>query len=456
MEKRQQLKTSRRSFLKGSAAAATGVTLGAPAMGAPAFQRKLGANDRIRTGFIGVGNRGTQLLHGFMEEADVDVAALCDVYKPFLERDDSKVDKEYLQSLGGYLRKMGEKFEHPVDKYEDFRRLLERKDIDAVVIATPDHWHAIQAIMACNAGKDVYVEKPLSQTVVEGRKMVEAAKRNNSIVQVGLHRRSSDSYKKVAELIQGGKVGKVTVVRGYRISNMFPSGIGEYAVSNPPPGLDWDMWLGPRAKQPYQGNIAPYKFRWWGPYSSQVANWGVHLFDAIRWALGEQAPACLSAHGGRFAVKDDRTIPDTLETIFEFDSGPLLCWGQYEASGGSALLSGEIEFRGTLGNLYSSGSGYRIVPSRGGQFQKSEPRLEAEEERMPRRSRDLAGLHIRNFLDCVKSRKPWATDRIRLPFWRISRWRSRRVWSGIQTTRWSRTTRKLTSSCITSTERLGS
>jgi predicted dehydrogenase len=388
--------TSRRSFLRTSTAVA---------IGAPAFQRRLGANDRVRTGHIGVGNRGTQLLQGFMEEKDVEIAALCDVYKPFLERDDSKVDKGYVESVGGYLRKMGENFGHPVDRYEDFRRVLERKDIDAVVIATPDHWHAIQMIMACDAGKDVYVEKPLSQTIVEGRKMVEAVRRNRRIVQVGLHRRSSEAYAKVAEVIRDGKIGKITVSRGYRISNMSPAGVGKYPVSDPPPGLNWDLWLGPRQWQPYQGNIAPYKFRWWKNYSSQVANWGVHLFDAMRWALGEEAPASLSAHGGRFAVDDDRTIPDTLEAIFEFASGRLMVWGQYEATDGPAVRSGEIEFRGTKGNLYSSESGYVITPSRGGQFQDPEPRMKPEEVRVERRERNLAGLHIRNFIDCVKSRQ---------------------------------------------------
>ncbi len=387
--------TSRRSFLTASASV----------IGAPAFQRRLGANDRVRTGHIGVGNRGTQLLHGFMEEKDVEIAALCDVYKPFLERDDSKVDRGYVESVGGYLRKMGENFGHPVDRYDDFRRLLERKDIDAIVIGTPDHWHAIQMIMACDAGKDVYVEKPLSQTIVEGRRMVEAARRNKRVVQVGLHRRSSEAYAKVAEVVRGGTIGKVTVARGYRISNMSPAGISKAEPASPPEGLNWDMWLGPRQFQPYQSNIAPYKFRWWKHYSSQVANWGVHLFDAMRWALDELAPSSLSTHGGRFVVDDDRTIPDTLETVFEFASGRLMVWGQYEATDGPAVRSGEIEFRGTKGNLYSSEAGYVIVPARGGQFQNPEPRMKPEEVKFQRRERDLAGLHIRNFVDCVKSRQ---------------------------------------------------
>jgi predicted dehydrogenase len=251
----------------------------------------------------------------------------------------------------------------------------------------------------------VYVEKPLSQTVVEGRAMVNAVRRNKRVVQVGLHRRSSEAYAKVADAIRGGAIGKVTVARGYRISNMSPAGIGRAAPSAPPEGLNWDMWLGPRQFQPYQANIVPYRFRWWKNYSSQVANWGVHLFDAMRWALAEEAPASLSAHGGRFAVDDDRTIPDTLEAVFEFASGRLMVWGQYEATDGEAVRSGEIEFRGTKGSLYSSEAGYRIYPARGGQFQKPEPRMEAAEVKFPRRERDLAGLHIRNFVDCVKSRQ---------------------------------------------------
>jgi predicted dehydrogenase len=170
--------------------------------------------------------------------------------------------------------------------------------------------------MACDSGKDVYVEKPLSATILEGRKMVEAATRNSRVVQVGMQRRSSQAYQKVAELIQEGRIGKVTAVRAYRISNMSPHGIGRYQSQDPPPGLDWEMWLGPRKQRPYQDNIAPYKFRWWQSYSSQVANWGVHLFDVVRWALGEVAPASVSAHGGRFAVDDDRTIPDTMEVEY--------------------------------------------------------------------------------------------------------------------------------------------
>ena len=368
---------SRRTFVARGAGAAL------LAGSAASFGRVRGANERIRAGFIGVGNRGGQLLDAALPNQDLQIVALCDVYEPYLKRQSAKVEGDVVQ-------------------YRDFRPMLERSDIDAIFIATPDHWHAIQTVGACDAGKDVYVEKPLSITIREGRTMVEAARRGNRIVQVGTQRRSSELYAQAVGCVQAGTIGKVTVARTYRLSNMFPAGIGVAPDAAPPPDLDWDLWLGPRPARPFNANIAPYKFRWWELYSSQVANWGVHYFDAIRWILGEEAPATLSAHGGRFAVPDARTIPDTLEVTYEFASGCLLVFGQYEASGNPALKSGEIELRGTLGTLYAESDKYEIVPERGGQFQDRAPRLEprvvagGESDPTPR--------HIRNFLECVKSR----------------------------------------------------
>ncbi|MBN1348434.1 Gfo/Idh/MocA family oxidoreductase [candidate division KSB1 bacterium] len=408
MDEPTEKNISRRNFLINSAIAGTSIPLGLQAVGAPAISAKLGANDRIRVGFIGVGNRGTQLLHGFMNEPDIEVAALCDVYQPLVLRDYSKVDAGFIAMLGGRIPKMGEDFGKDVGRYEDFRRVLDRKDIDAVVIATPDHWHALQTIMACEAGKDVYVEKPLTVTVAEGRRMVEAAKQHKRVVQVGLQRRASRTYQELAALIQSEKIGKVTIARAYRISNMSPLGIGKGVNSKPPAGLNWDLWLGPRAMRPYNENIPLYKFRWWQAYSSQMGNWGVHYFDAIRWLLGEDAPISISAHGGKFAIDDDRTIPDTIEAIFEFASGRLLVFGQYEASSGKAIVSGEIELRGVNATLYASESGYRIDASSGGQFQRDEPRMESIEVKA--QPEDPTSQLIRNFIDCVKSRQTCACD----------------------------------------------
>jgi len=399
---RKPKRTTRRKFLKQSSLATAAVALGTAA---PLIGTARGANEKISLGFIGLGNRGTQLLKGFLTQPDTHVVAFCDVYEPYLYRDYSKVDPELKKSLGSRIPRMTEHLSQKVARYKDFRHLLDRKDIDAVVIATPDHWHALQTIMACQAGKDVYVEKPLSVTITEGRKMVEAATRHNRVVQVGLHRRSAKSYQRIAELIQSGKIGKVTVARAYRISNMYPNGIGKYPQTSPPKGLDWDMWLGPRPRRPYQHNMALYKFRWWQLYSSQVANWGVHYMDAIRWALAVEAPVSISAHGGRYAVDDDRTIPDTMEVIFELPCGALLIFGQYEANGGPALAYGEIEFRGTVGNLFAGvkNLAYKIVPSPPGQFQSGKAAIQPEDGKAT--DGNLTVQHIRNFLDCVKSRQ---------------------------------------------------
>jgi predicted dehydrogenase len=396
---------TRRAFLAQSAAATVGAALGAQTLAAPAVQSGSNVNDKIRVGLIGVGNRGSQLLQGFLAQKDCQVAALCDVYEPYLNRDRSQVDPEILKSIGpGFVPRMEEKFDGPVARHADFRRLLEQKDIDAVVIATPDHWHAIQTVMAFEAGKDVYVEKPLTITIPEGRKMVEAAKRHGRVAQVGLHRRSSKLYQHLHGVIQRGDIGKVTVARAYRTSNMFPAGIGRYPDAAPPKGLDWDMWLGPRAERPFRFSIAPYKFRWWADYSSQMGNWGVHYCDAIRWMLDENAPIAVSAHGGQFGVQDDRTIPDTLEVVFEFASGRVLHFGQYEACDSAPLLSGEIEFCGSLARLYPAeeARGCKLVPARRGQFQSAPSPVKAAE--MEPMDGDLTHQHIRNFLDCVRSR----------------------------------------------------
>ena len=370
---------SRRGFVKTSLAAA----VAAQAAG----RRAQGANERIRLGFIGVGNRGGQLINSTLPHEDAEIVAICDVYKPHLD-------------------KWAEKLPVKPDVYGDYRRILERSDIDGVVIATPDHWHALQTVDACDAGKDVYIEKPLSLTVHEGRRMIEAAQRNQRVVQVGVHRRSGELFHDLAAFVQNGGIGKVTVAHCHRLNNMSPNGIGKATPTDPPPDLDWDLWLGPQAFRPYQENIAPYKFRWWKGYSSQIGNWGVHYFDLLRWVLGEEAPVSVVALGGRYAVEDDRTIPDTMQAVFEFASGRLLMFGQYEANGAPAFAKGgEIELRGTLGTLYAGDRGYEVAPERGGQFQDETVRMEPVQKKAINPNADLTTLHMRNFLDCIKSRE---------------------------------------------------
>lgn len=405
---------SRRSFIAKSAMATAGATIGLESMAASSLRKRVGANDKIRMGFIGIGNRGTQLMTLFRDNEDVEVAALCDVYEPYLKRDLSAVSQRYLDT--GKVPKLEEEFGKKVKLFKDFRELLDQKDIDAVCIGTPDHWHAIQTIQALDAGKDIYVEKPLTITLKEGRAMVEAHKKTNRIVQVGLNRRGSTVYQKLAGEIQNDRIGKVTTARALRISNMYPDGIGRLKAEDPPADFDWDMWLGPRPMRPYQYNIAPYYFRWWKDFSTQMGNWGVHYMDVIRWMIGETAPTAITAHGGKYAVKDDRDIPDTMEVIFEFDSGAMINFGIHEASSGGGIQGGEVELNGTKANLVADQNGYKVIPARRGQFQTWKKLTEEEDYKMESKAKfgDLgisenstANL-IRNFLDCVKSREtPW-------------------------------------------------
>jgi predicted dehydrogenase len=378
MMNKQEL--SRRRFQKTTA---TSFVLSATT--ALSSARAAGSNGRVGLGFIGVANRGGQVMDAFAEHDDCVPVALCDVDSEVLAQASGKTDADVFQTT-------------------DFRKLIDRKDVDAVAIATPDHWHAIQTISACAAGKDVYVEKPLSETIHEGRAMVQAARKYKRVVQVGTHRRSSGLYADLAQRVQGGLLGKVCVARAYRLSNMTPHGIGKETAKTPPDHLDWDMWLGPRADRPYQDNIAPYKFRWWQDYSSQMGNWGVHYLDAIRWCVGEEAPRSISAMGGRFAIDDDRTIPDTMEVTFQFPSGRLAIFGQYETSGNPMMPSGEIELRGTMGTAYVSARSYEVIPESDGQFQKGIQRAKPEKASESSSNHSMTAAHARNFLDCMKTR----------------------------------------------------
>src|SRR5438128_12537589 len=211
----------RRHFTQ--AAAAAGIS-------ALSYGRILGSNDRIQVVFIGVGNRGYQVLDAFLKHPDAEVVALCDLYQPYLDF--------AAQKVGGQAR-----------QFKDYRKLLELKDLDAVAINTPDHWHALQMIHACEAGKDVYVEKPLSLVVSEGRAMAGAARHFDRVVQVGLQRRSSAFVREAAELVRGGAIGKVTVVRSFHIQNEWPKGIDAPPDEPPPTDFDWEGWLGPAPKR---------------------------------------------------------------------------------------------------------------------------------------------------------------------------------------------------------------
>jgi predicted dehydrogenase len=406
-------KTSRRAFIAQTGLLTAGVSLGVNRMSAMGYSRIVGSNNKIRVGFIGIGNRGSQLLQIFMEQPDCEIAAFCDIYEPYLQRDRSKVDPRFVREMPDQVPQMGESFPNKVERYTDYRKLLEDKSIDAVCIATPDHWHALMTIDAIKAGKDVYIEKPLSKTIHEGRAMVNAGKNSKQIITVGLNRRGAHIFQKLAREIPAGKIGKVTFVSASHVSNMFPAGIGKMKPENPPAGFNWDVWLGPRSSRPYQYNMAPYRFRWWDDFCNQISNQGVHYLDLIRWMLNEEAPIAVNAMGGKFAVDDDRTIPDTMQVTYEFASGSIASVNVLEASSGSFIPYGFIELRGTKGTLYTNENDYKLVPTTPGQFQPWDKLTDAETFSLDSAGkllvdnsfRDSTANLIRNFLDCIKSRE---------------------------------------------------
>ena len=267
---------------------------------APFVGEVRGANDRIVVGQIGLGGRGKYELSVCLRNAGVRIAAVCDVYRPLVD---------------GAVSMLGGK----VDGYQDFRRILERKDIDAVFVSTPDHWHAIAAIMACQAGKDVYCEKPLTHTILEGRRMVEAARKYNRVVQTGSQQRSAEHYAKVVELIRGGYIGKVSFVECWNVINSVPDGMGNPPDADPPEGLDWDMYLGPAPMRRYNRNRFIYNFRWFWDYGcGMMTDWGAHHFDIIHWAMNVDAPLTAACAGGKYCLEDNSETPDAFAMDLEY------------------------------------------------------------------------------------------------------------------------------------------
>lgn len=392
---------TRRDFARSAAVVGVATALGAT--------RVLGANDRVRLGFIGLGNRGDQVLDGFLAQADAQVVAICDLWQPYLDFAARKIS-----ARGPSPR-----------QHKDYRQVLAAADVDAVVICTPDHWHALQTIHACQAGKDVYVEKPLSLRVAEGRRMVEAARAHGRVTQVGLNRRSTPFCLDAVRIIRSGALGTITAIRSFHIQNEWPTGIGRVADEAPPDGLDWDAWLGPAPRVPYNRNRAFYRFRWFYDYSGgQVTNFGAHFLDFAHAALGQDAPLAVTAMGAKLAIDDSREIPDTLEAMWTYPGGTLVTFSQFNANAAPAdRRASNLEVRGTKGTLHLDYGSYEIVPESNPTtiFPAQTPldRTLSRAYAAGRRSSiapakvegaDGTPEHARNFIDCVKSRARCTCD----------------------------------------------
>ena len=390
----------RRSFL----------AAGASTLAASSYARVAGANERIGVGFIGYGLIGKRHVIDFKEQPDADLVALAETHRGRLD--------EGAAAMGGSVR-----------KYPDFRKLFDDKDVHAVIVSTPDHWHALQTMLACAAGTDVYVEKPLTLFVREGRWMVDVAQKHKRVVQVGTQQRSGKHYRRARELIRQGHIGKVVSVRTEAIRNISP-GFGNPPDSDPPPELDWDLWLGPAPKRRYNPNRGIYHFRWFWDYSGgQMTNWGVHTFDIVDWVLGLDKLRVVVSVGGRFQLKDNGETPDLQDTIFEFD-GWTATHTMRECSRGVQQPGFGLQFFGTKGSLGITRSRFLVTPDADVPPAALIPQFEQHPvggPTIPPRAKELRFRteaiedksgndkaqfvdHVRNFLDCIKSRKQPISD----------------------------------------------
>lgn len=376
---------SRREFLGKSGKAALGVAAVGGALAQPVFARakKTGANDKIVMGTIGMGGMGMHNMGQFLGMDDVEVAAVCDVDTRRADLAAAEVEKR--------------KGDKPA-KIHDFRKMLEMKEIDAVCISTPDHWHALPMIMACEAGKDVYVEKPIGHDIIEGKAMAGAAKKFGTVVQVGTWQRSVQHYVDAMRFVHSGRMGKIAVVRSWTCGG---AGIGKVKPTAAPKELDWDFWIGPANWEPFRTDIAPGAFRWHFNFAAGLTgDWGVHMMDTVGTFMNEWHPQEVAAYGGKLicGADDDRTTPDTLIALLKFPTWVM----QWEAHVGEPGLDGGgghgAEFIGETGVLRIDRTAYKWTP-----------KGDSKEEG-PVATEKLPSDHWQNFIECIRTREKPRSD----------------------------------------------
>lgn len=392
-------KFSRRSFIRQASLTAAGIGVGLMADSlerAVAQQtdlaRRVGPNEQLVAGFIGMGGMGNANLTDFMRCPEVRVAAVCDV-------DDSR--------RSAAAKRVGE----GCDAYNDYRYIIERDDIDFVVISTPDHWHALPAIHACEAGKDVYCEKPMSLTIKEGRAMCQAAERYGRVTQLGTQQRGGTHFQRAVELIQSGALGRISLTRTWIIGR--GSSMGWPQDTDPPPGLDWDMWLGPAPYRRYNPARCHGSFRFfWDTAGGTLCDWGVHLMDIVHWAMQVDAPLACTASGGKYVFDDIRDTPDTQEVMWDYPGFTAL-WSLRQGNGYPfwfptslrqpiyqdgvtfAPVGGKgygMAFYGENGTLFIDRDGWIIHPEG--------DRMQA----LQSGGSEQHYAHVRDFIECVKTR----------------------------------------------------
>jgi len=364
--------SSRRTFLAAGAAAIS-------------LRRVLGANGRINVGIVGIGGRGNDHIKTYAPLPDARIVALCDVNQPALERGQAAVLKLTGETPKGY---------------DDMRKMFADKDVDAVSITTPNHWHALSTIWACQAGKDVYCEKPACYNLHEGERMIEVARQTGRMVQIGSQGRSIPHKRKAVELLRDGAIGQVYMAKGLCFKRR--KSIGHKHDEPVPPGLNWDMFLGPAPMRPYNELRFRYNWHWfWDTGNGDIGNQGVHEMDYARWGLGEVTwPKSVVSTGGKYLYSDDQETPNTQLATFDYGDKQLV----FEVRGLITGGEGGIPKGGSnyVGNLFYGADGWMEVDSTGFRVYKGEKEDLVMEEK-EQKEWDTAP-HMENFLSACRSR----------------------------------------------------
>ncbi len=384
----------RREFIKKSAAGTAAMFVGGilPGYSAKSYSRIIGSNNTINIAIAGFHNRGTGHIRTFSSLDDVKVAAICDI--------DQRLFPSGIKEV---MDKGGDK---PLT-YTDFRKILDNKDIDAVSIATPDHWHALQTIWACQAGKDVYIEKPLSFTIKEGRKMIEATQKSNRIVQVGTQSRSNIVPYKAKELIKDGIIGDIYM--GRAIVFGFRPNIGRVKDSPVPDGVDWDMFLGPSPYHPFNENRFQYNWHWfWDTSTTEFCNNATHWVDLIRWMMDiNEHPRKIQCMGDFYVWDSDQEIPNVQLGTFKYNDNRIIqidvrsIFNNHEAGENSGAF-----LYGSKGWMHMNHNGYKIFlgkDNKGGPVFSAKFYDPTKDKTAIQEFKGLDETHMQNFIDCVRS-----------------------------------------------------
>ena len=381
-------KNSRRKFLKKSSMAfiAGGIL---PHFSAKSYARIIGANERINISAMGVNSRGQALAQNFSSQQNSDVIHICDV--------DSR-------AIAKCLSIVSERQTVKPKAFSDFRKSLESKDVDAMFIAAPDHWHAPATLLALQAGKHVYVEKPCSHNPNEGEILVAAAKKYDKVVQMGNQRRSWPNVIAGIDAVRSGAIGRVYFGKGWYTNNRGPIGIGkETAV---PEWLDWDLWQGPAPRKNYKDNIVHYNWHWlwhWG--TGEALNNGTHMIDLLRWGMEVDYPTKVSSNGGRYRYQDDWETPDTQVINLDFNSGKTMSWEGRSCNGKNVEGSSVgVVFYGEKGSLrIPSGNGYTQFDLEGKVVKEVEDTRFIDARNKSNPAEKLDALHIQNMFGAIKN-----------------------------------------------------